>query len=349
MPASVGALEVLAVSVNVLGQAAALAGDFARAGLLVVEADAVTEAIGANVAPYGALVLRALHGREAEAAKLIEATIAEATAGGQGTAVQYAHWANAILLNALGRYDEALVAAVTASDDTPELFVATWALSELVEAAVRSGNADRAAAAVERLAESAAPSATEWGLGMAARARALIADGEAAEAGYREAIERLGVTQLRPELARAHLLYGEWLRREGRRVDAREQLRTAHGLLVGLGMEAFAERARRELLATGERVRKRSRGDARRAHRCRRSRSPGSRATACPTRRSPPGCSSAPARSSGTWARCSPSSGSARAWACTTRCPAWTRRPRPRRCRTSSSRSPTRRTRPRPS
>ena len=199
-----------------------------------------------------------LHGREAEAAKLIEATIAEATAGGQGTAVQYAHWANAVLLNALGRYDEALAAAVTASDDTPELFVATWALSELVEAAVRSGNADRAAAAVERLAQSAAPSATEWGLGMAARARALIADGEAAEAGYREAIERLGVTQLRPELARAHLLYGEWLRREGRRVDAREQLRTAHGLLVGLGMEAFAERARRELLATGERVRKRS-------------------------------------------------------------------------------------------
>jgi DNA-binding CsgD family transcriptional regulator len=255
---SVGALEVLAVSVNVLGQAAALAGDFPRAGLLVLEADAVTEATGANVAPYGALVLRALHGREAEAAKLIDATIAEATAGGQGTAVQYAHWANAILLNALGRYDEALAAAVRASDDTPELFVATWALSELVEAAVRSGNADRAAAAAQRLAESAAPSATEWGLGLAARARALIADGEAADAGYREAVERLGATRLRPELARAHLLYGEWLRREGRRVDAREQLRTAHRLLVGLGMEAFAERARRELLATGERVRKRS-------------------------------------------------------------------------------------------
>jgi DNA-binding CsgD family transcriptional regulator len=253
-----GALEVLAVGVNVLGQAAALGGDFAAAALLVAEADTVTEATGARVAPYGALVLTAFRGQEAEASKLIDATVAEATAGGQGTAVQYARWANAVLMNGLGRYEEGLVAAVAASDDTPELFVANWALSELVEAATRTGNTERAAAACDRLVESANASATDWGLGMAARSRALVSEGETAESGYREAIDRLRDTRLRPELARAHLLFGEWLRRDGRRVDAREQLRTAHEMLAPLGMEAFAERARRELVATGEKVRRRA-------------------------------------------------------------------------------------------
>ena len=253
-----GALEVLAVGVNVLGQAAALGGDFARAALLVAEADAVTEATGTRVAPYGALVLAAFRGQGAEASKLIDATIREATAGGQGTAVQYAHWANAVLMNGLGRYEEALGAAIAASDDTPELFVATWALSELIEAASRTGKTDLASAALERLVDSANPSATDWGLGIAARSRALVGEGEAAERGYCEAIGRLSDTRLHPELARTHLLYGEWLRREGRRVDAREQLRTAHEMLVAIGMEAFAERARRELLATGEKVRRRA-------------------------------------------------------------------------------------------
>ncbi|MFL5850226.1 MAG: ATP-binding protein [Solirubrobacteraceae bacterium] len=252
-----GALEVLAVGVNVLGQAAALSGDFARAALLVAEADAVIEATGARVAPYAALVSAGFRGQEAEGTKLIGATIAEATAGGQGTAVQYAHWAKAVLMNSLGRYEEAFAAAVAASDDTPELFVATWALSELIEAASRTGDTDFASGALDRLLDSANASATDWGLGIAARSRALLSEGEAAEGLYREAIDWLGLTRLRPELARAHLLYGEWLRRVGRRVDAREQLRTAHEMLAATGMEAFAERARRELLATGQKVRKR--------------------------------------------------------------------------------------------
>jgi DNA-binding CsgD family transcriptional regulator len=242
----------------VLGQAAALGGDFPRAALLVAEADAVTEATGARVAPYAALVLAGFRGQERDGSKLIDATIAEATAGGQGTAVQYAHWANAVLMNSLGRYEEAFAAAVAASDDTPELFVASWALSELIEAASRTEKTDLASGALDRLLDSANASATDWGLGIAARARAMLSEGEVAEGLYREAIDRLSLTRLRPELARAHLLYGEWLRRVGRRVDAREQLRTAHELLAAIGMEAFAERARRELLATGEKVRKRA-------------------------------------------------------------------------------------------
>ena len=253
-----GALEVLAVGVNVLGQAAALGGDFARAALLIAEADAVTEATGARVAPYAALVSAAFRGQEADGAKVIHATIAEATAGGQGTAVQYAHWANAVLMNSLGRYEEALAAAVAASEDTPELFVAAWALSEVIEAASRTGKTEPASGALDRLLDSANASATDWGLGIAARSRALLSEGDVAEGLYHEAIERLSVTRLRPELARAHLLFGEWLRREGRRVEAREQLRTAHEMLAALGMEAFAERARRELVATGEKVRKRA-------------------------------------------------------------------------------------------
>jgi DNA-binding CsgD family transcriptional regulator len=252
-----GALEVLAVGVNVLGQAAALGGDFARATLLVAEADAVREATGTRVAPYGALVLAAFRGRESEAAKLIDATIEEATAGGQGIAVQYAHWARSVVMNSLGRYDEALAAAAEASDDTPELFVATWALSEQIEAACRTGDSERAALALERLGKETEASDAEWALGLEARGRALVGDGDAVEPMYREAIERLGRTRLRPELARSHLLYGEWLRRENRRVAAREQLRAAHEAFATMGAEAFAERARRELLATGEKVRSR--------------------------------------------------------------------------------------------
>ena len=253
-----GALTVLAVSVNVLAQAMALGGEFQSAASLIAEADSVTEATGTLVAPYGALVLGGLQGREAEAGAVIDATIRDATAGGQGTAVQYAHWARSILLNGLGRYQEALAAAQDASDDTPELFVSVWALSELVEAATRSEDAARARGALERLVQAAGAAPTDWGLGLAARSRALLSDGESAERLYREAIERLGRTRLRPELARAHLLYGEWLRRENRRVDARAQLRAAHDELASIGMEAFAERARKELLATGERVRRRA-------------------------------------------------------------------------------------------
>jgi DNA-binding CsgD family transcriptional regulator len=253
-----GALTVLAVSANVLAQAVVLGGEFGGAALLVAEAESVTEATGTQVAPYGALVLAGFRGREAEATELIEETIKEATAGGQGTAVQYAHWARSVLDNGLGRYAEALVAAQEASEDTPELFVSVWALSELIEAAVRTQEKARARDAFDRLSAATSAAETDWALGVEARAKALISEDEAADAAYREAIERLGRTRLRPELARAHLLYGEWLRRENRRVDAREQLRIAHEQLTEIGMEAFAERARTELMATGEKVRKRT-------------------------------------------------------------------------------------------
>jgi DNA-binding CsgD family transcriptional regulator/tetratricopeptide (TPR) repeat protein len=253
-----GALTVLAVSVNVMAQAVALGGEFATAAALVAEADSVTDATGTRVAPYGALVLAGLQGRADEASGLIDATIEECTAGGQGTAVQYARWSRSVLLNGLGHYEEAMAAAQEASDDTPELFVSVWAAIELLEAATRSDEPELARAAHERIAAATAVAPTDWALGMRARCRALLSEGETAEGLYREAIERLGRTRLRPELARAHLLYGEWLRRANRRVDARVQLRAAHDQLMSLGMEAFAERARRELLATGEKLRKRT-------------------------------------------------------------------------------------------
>ena len=252
-----GALEVLVVGVNVMGQATSLGGDFGRSALLMAEADAVTEATRTQVAPYAGLVLAGLRGQESEASALIAGTIKEASAGGQGTAVQYAHWANAVLMNGLGRYEDALAAARVASDDTSELFVAMWSLSELVEAASRTGDEELAADALVRLSEQTRGCDSDWGLGIEARSRALLADGDAAERLYGEAIDRLGRTQLRPDLARARLLYGEWLRRENRRSDAREQLRVAHDSFVSMGVDAFAERTRHELQATGEKVRTR--------------------------------------------------------------------------------------------
>ena len=253
-----GALEVLAVADNVCGQAAAWGGDFELADLLAAEVVAVKEATGSRIGPYAAISLVGLRGREAEAVELIDRVIEGAVAGGQGTAVQYAHWARAVLMNGLGRYEEALASAELASGCTPEIFIATWALSELVEAAARTGNGERAEGALARLGEQARETGADWGLGIHAHSRALLSEGEVAERAYREAIDRLGRTRLRPHLARAHLLYGEWLRREHRRVDARAQLRTAHEMLQTIGMEAFADRARGELLATGEKVRKRT-------------------------------------------------------------------------------------------
>ena len=206
------------------------------------------------------MMLASLRGDQAEAAPLIEAAIARAAAGGQGIAVACAHWVTAILANGLGRYDEALAAAQHASEDTFTLHISMWALPELVEAAVRSGDTHTAGEALARLADVTQPSGTDFGLGILARSRALLSDGDIAEGRYREAIGRLGRTQLRPELARAQLLYGEWLRRENRRVDARAQLRAAHEMLAAMGLEAFAERARRELAAAGETVRKSTAG-----------------------------------------------------------------------------------------
>jgi DNA-binding CsgD family transcriptional regulator len=252
-----GALEVLAVGLNILSQALCLGGDYAGAALLVAEADTVREATGTLVAGYGGLVLAGFRGREAEAADLIDATIREATPGGQGTAVQFAHFARAVLMNGLGRYANALPAAMAAVENTPELVVAMWALSEWVEAASRVQRRDLAEAGLAQLAAHAEGSDADWALGMLARGRAQLSEGREAERQYREAIARLGRTRLRPDLARAHLLYGEWLRRDGQRKQAREQLHVAHEMLTEIGAEAFAERARRELLATGETVRKR--------------------------------------------------------------------------------------------
>ena len=168
------------------------------------------------------------------------------------------HLATAVLYNGLGRYEEALAAAQQAVEDPLAVRLSTWGLVELIEAAARSGKAEVAVDALGRLSEMTAASGTDWALGVEARSRALLTDGEAAERLYRQAIERLERTRVRVELARAHLLYGEWLRRERRRLDAREQLRTAHELFTEFGMEAFAERARVELEATGEQPRKRT-------------------------------------------------------------------------------------------
>ena len=251
-----GALAQLPVILTVLGTVTLLSGDFAGAAATIAEADSVAAATGSRVAPHIALRLLALQGREAEASALIAATIEQA--GERSMTATNAHWAAALLYNGLGRYEEAAGSAQQATSNTFEPWISIWALPELVEAAARGGDVELAREALQRLAETTQPSGTDWALGVEARSRALLSDSATAEELHLEAIDRLSRTQLRPELARAHLLYGEWLRREGRRSDAREQLRTAHHMFAAIGMEAFAERTRRELVATGETVRKRS-------------------------------------------------------------------------------------------
>jgi ATP/maltotriose-dependent transcriptional regulator MalT len=252
-----GALAELPLHLSALGLASLWIGDFAGAGALMAEADSVSAVTGSPAGPWVALRLRALQGREAEASAAIASAVEQAAAGGQVFAT-YAHWAAAVLYNGLARYEEAASAARQATSNTFEYWVSVWALPELVEAAARVGDIELARDALECLAETTQPAGTDTALGIEARSRALLSDGENAALLYREAIERFGRTGLRPELARAQLLYGEWLRREGRRSDAREQLRTAHHTFAAIGMEAFAERTRRELVATGETVRKRS-------------------------------------------------------------------------------------------
>ena len=255
---TVGALDQLPIDLVALAIDDAWRGDFAGAASLIAECDAVCEVTGGSrVSPFAAMFLGALRGNQAEVIPLIEAALAAAEAAGQGGAVTGAHWASSILHNGLGRYADALAAAQEATRDA-SVYVSILDVPELVEAAARVGNTDVAAGALPRLAETTRPGGNDLALGIEARCRALLSDGETAERLYQEAIDRLGRTQLRPDLARAYLLYGEWLRRQGRRGDARERLRTAHGMLEAIGMEAFAERARRELVATGETVRKRT-------------------------------------------------------------------------------------------
>jgi tetratricopeptide (TPR) repeat protein len=227
-----GALAELPVRLHALAMGKAWHGDFAGAGLLIEEADSLAAATGSQVPPFAVLRLRSLQGREAEASPLIEATIQQATAGGQGIAVMTAHWAAAVLYNGLARYDEAAPAARQVTANSIDPWQSMVALPELVEAATRIGDVQLARDALERLAETTQPNCTDWALGIEARCRALLSDGAAADDVYREATDRLNRTQLRPELARAHLLYGEWLRRQGRRVDAREQLRTDRDCLA---------------------------------------------------------------------------------------------------------------------
>ena len=254
---AVGALEELPVDLIALAYDDAWRGDFAAAASLIAEVDAIAGATGSRIAPYVPMFLAALRGNQAELTPLLAAAIAAAEAEGQGVAATNAHWSAAILHNGLGRYADALAAACKARDDS-HLFVSMWAAPELVEAAVRTGHTEVAADALEQLASRTQAGRTDFGLGLEARCRALVSQGQAAEGRFREAIERLGRARMRTELARAHLLYGEWLRRENRRVDARAQLRTAHEMLDAMGMAAFAERARRELMATGEAVRRRT-------------------------------------------------------------------------------------------
>ncbi|MFE7505522.1 ATP-binding protein [Promicromonospora sp. NPDC057488] len=246
-----GALRELPYHLSTLGHALSWAGDFEGAAAAIAEGNAVAAATGTVMPPCPALRLLSLRGREAEAAGLLAATVQGPAAAGFGTGLSAASWASAVLYNGLARYPEAM-RATQAVTHLSEPWISTWMLPEAVEAASRVGEQNLARAALDRLVESTEPFGTDFATGITARSRALLADGPDADDLYREAVVRLGRTQLRPELARAHLLYGEWLRRERRRVEARDELRTAYGLFAVIGMEAFAERARRELVATGQ-------------------------------------------------------------------------------------------------
>jgi tetratricopeptide (TPR) repeat protein len=254
----VGALTLLPLALSARIGLHLFAGELAPAASLVQEIASVTEATGSQLPPYGALALAAFQGREVEASELIRTGRAELGPRGEGMGLTLVEHAEAVLYNGLGRYQEASEAARRGAAHPQELAFSNWSLVQLVEAAARSGQAGIANGALQRLTQTTAPSSTEWARGIEARSHALVSDGEAAEGFYRAAIDHLGRTRVRMELARAHLLYGEWLRREGRRLDAREQLRVAREMFTMMGTEAFAERARRELLATGGKVRKRS-------------------------------------------------------------------------------------------
>ncbi|MGW0198011.1 ATP-binding protein [Nonomuraea sp. NPDC003201] len=251
-----GALTELPLYLSGLGTMTVLNGEFADAAAIVVESEAVDAETGVPMAQYTKLFLAAMRGKEAEASALIAAAIEQAGADGQLNAVAGAQWAAAALYNGLARYEQALPVAQAAAG-TANLILSQWVLPELVEAAARVGDHTVGRGALDGMADAAEPCDTDWARGLLARCRALLSDDAAADRLYREAIERLERTLLRPDLARAHLLYGEWLRQNRQPAEARAQLRTAYEMFVSIGMEAFAERARRELLATGETIRRR--------------------------------------------------------------------------------------------
>jgi DNA-binding CsgD family transcriptional regulator len=251
-----GALAPLFVALNAHGLAVTMCGDFKTATSLAAEKDVVNEVTGIRLAATCDLLLAGYQGRPAEATPLFAASTKDALGRGEGFALQLANWSEAVLSNGLGRYAEALAVAEPATEETRLPYITQWILPELIETAVRTGRAGLAGEALGRLSAMTVEG-SDWAKGLEARSRALVSEGREAEQCYAEAVERLGRTPLRPDLARARLLYGEWLRRENRRLDARHQLRAAYDLLDAIGAGAFAERARRELLATGEKVRKR--------------------------------------------------------------------------------------------
>jgi DNA-binding CsgD family transcriptional regulator len=251
-----GKLIELPIALNYLAALLLHAGDFPGASALLDEAGAIAHAIGHGRTVHTSMLLAAWRGDEAQMAELIDTSIRDATDRGDRRQFARPRYAPAVLYNGLGRYRDAL-AALDRSRERDGRF-SCWLLPELVEAAARCGESEIATSAVKRLSERTQLSGTDWGLGIEARARALVSDDSVAEALYREAIDRLGRCRASAHVARAHLVYGEWLRRQRRRIDAREQLRTAQEMLSTMGAEAFARRAARELLATGERARKRT-------------------------------------------------------------------------------------------
>ena len=253
-----GALTVLPMTLSTRSVLHLLAGELSVAASMVEEVEAIIGATESRTVTYAPLTLAAFRGREAEAARLIQGRANDFIARGEGMGLTHTHWATAALCNGLARYEDALAAAERAYEDPRELSFSTWATVELIEAASRSGKPERAANALDALAETTQAAGTDWGLAVEARSRALLSPDDRAEVFYREAIDRLQHTRLRVDLARAHLVYGEWLRRERRRLDAREQLGVAYDLFTDFGMEAFAERARIELRATGQHARKRN-------------------------------------------------------------------------------------------
>ena len=255
---NIGALSDLPLAFISRTFALLFSGELDAATSLTAETQALNEAIGSNLAAYGAMGLAALRGDETTAVAVIKSTLDDVSHRGEGVGITFAEWAGAVLNNGLGRYDRALAAARRATLYRPDPGSLIWPTVELIEAAARGGVPEDGAESFQQFSEMTSASGTDWALGLQARSRALLSEGPEAEHHYREAISRLGRTRMRLDLARAHLVYGEWLRRQRRRADAREQLRTAYRMHDAMGTDAFAERARRELQATGETARKRT-------------------------------------------------------------------------------------------
>ena len=252
-----GALGELPMHLQSLALDRTWSGDLAGADALVAESESVAAATGTIPPPITLVMLRAMQGRDDDAARLIEGVVRGAADAGQGMAVMVAHWADSRLNNGLGRYEAAASAAREVTENAIDPWTPVGALPELVEAATRLGETDLARDALDRLAAATQPAGTDFALGVEARSRALVSAGGAAEPLFHESIERLGRTSLRPELARARLLYGEWLRREGRGGESREHLRIAEEMFTEMGMKAFADRTGAELVATGAKPRTR--------------------------------------------------------------------------------------------